>query len=365
MAGFGTDFFPIFYQTGGGGSTIPTITASVTLNVPATYPTINDALDFVRSAVVLDGALVTIAVDGAAYTMTDQLNVIGETFPFVSLVATAPVSIDSTAFVVNTPFGVASAFYFNQAVFGSIVGAWNFTAGAPCLGFLAVKSDTVHGDFAYTATQFTGFIYNAYIVAGSFTSLGTTYSGALVGPSVLIESARATLSRPVITATGATKALTVQSGATVDINGTGQFITTSVGQALEVIRSSVTLDGVSLTVGAAQEAINLNRSTLNLANCLITHNCATAVITTVQSDAVMTFSVTKTGANNPDFVTVNGGRVSVNPTAFAGPVSIGVTGFTVNTGILQMANSAQALIAFTGGFNPAINVPVAQGLIIA
>lgn len=364
MAGFNTDFFPIFYQTGGGGSTIPTITADATLNVPATYPTINDALDYVRSAVVLNGAQVTIAVNGAAYVCNEQINITGENLSFVKISATAPVSVDTTGFVVNTLFGVPGFFVVLNSELGEVTGSWAYSAGGPALGFLGIKSKTAHGNLSFTPTQFTGFLYNYYGFTNEHVAISTTYNNAIVADAV-VNGGSVQFNGGACTSVAGIVPLQIEGGAIAHLGG-GMTLTAIDQVALSSTRCAITSDALNMTTGQAGALFSGTRCTLQLDIAGAVHDTNGNVFNVQECDGTITCaSLTTLGTNNPNYIYATGGQVSINTAAFVGAASLGSPATAINGGIIQVANPVGVNAAFTGAYAPAINVPVAAGLIIA
>jgi len=173
----------------GGGSTIPTIAADVTYNVPTNYPTIAAALAYVQSAVRLNGAIVTINVESALLPVLNEQIILDEVeLHYVRLTNDGPVAVNSTGFT-NSVLGIPAWIYLTHAALGEITGTWTKGAGGVCIGILTVDGYANAGIIspAPVTCSITGFFYDVFLNAGTLTSVFTTVDSIVVAGNATAE----------------------------------------------------------------------------------------------------------------------------------------------------------------------------------
>jgi len=360
MSGFGTEFFPVFYQTGGGGGpTIPTITADTTLNVPAAYPTINDALDYVRSAVVLNGAQVTIAVNGGAYVCNEQITIVGENLDYVSIVATAPVTVNTAGFLPHPVFGAPVFFDIENASLGAISGTFAPAAPDPVIGWLLNKGASVDfGQFGVTFTT-SNFLYAIAAFSSSFNCVDVNASASDITINLEFSTVNGDFAGTTTITSGGASAIIAE-------NSTVRFgtldITANNGQCISVQSTTFTMEAGNLTTVNGARVLNAFRSLVDLAGTTITQSAQTDVVNAFHSNVNVYFvNLVNGGANNPAMLAAYASVVNIEIQAVAGVISIGMF-VTATVGSTVFANLA-LLPNFTGGYNQPVNVPTINGLI--
>ena len=180
----------------GGGSTIPTIAADVTYNIPTDYPSINAAIAYVLSAVRLNGAIVTINVESALIpTISDQIILNGMDLAYVKITNDGPVNIDASGFV-SSPLGVPVWVELNNSNLGNISGQWAVSAGT-ALGIYAHNYSDINMGDGITVTSLNGFFKaDVYILSNSNATLdlvscnaiGAEENGKIFGKAVTITA---------------------------------------------------------------------------------------------------------------------------------------------------------------------------------
>lgn len=360
-AGFGSPQFPIFYLSGSGPTPpgIPTIAADVTLNVPADYPTINDALNFVRGAVRLNGAIVTIAVNGAIYTPNEQLFIDTEDLSYVNVSFTAPTLIDRAGFTPNPLFG--APFFItiqNGAKLGTVSGSFSLAVPGPCAGV-----GVISGQVDLSGATIGSFAYG--ILGG--------------GPSnitgLLPISINNSLSSAILLTVGAkmyvqTLNFNHTSAIGVSVQNDAQFYAfagvwnTTTGILIDAENGEARTTQVTATCGNSVSAIRSRRGANVVFGGALTADC-TSELLNVNSGGRLVFdaaSLTLTGTNNPAFLGSFNGTTSIPN----GPAITGTsTGRVTNTGggaLTQFAYHSIYAAAFSGGDSPSLNTPSNSGL---
>lgn len=345
-----------------GGNSTPTITADTTLNVPASYSTINAALAYAMSAVVLNGAEIVIAVDGTTYTCNEQITLNNLDIPHITIKATSPVSVDTTGFVVNTPFG-QPAFMFLQNCNLVLDGMWNRTAGSPCLGMVLAGCNITFGNLTYTASGLTGFVYNLYVYGGDFLGLGLNCSGSPANADVKFEAAFVYVDRLTVTSGSGVIPLDV-NGSTVKLTSTGQTLTATNTPCVAIANSTFHLDATNLVTGNTNHAITADNSNVTIKNTNLTHDCTGTLLFFTDSDATVSVNTTATASNSHTFLLSDNSTVRLQ--AYTnGAANSGIPLRVQNGGIIQVKDYPQLTPRYTGALLTPLNMPTGSGLILA
>lgn len=168
---------------GGGGGGTPTIAADMTINVPTDQASINDALNYVRARVVLNGAIITINVESALLpTINEQILFENEDMRCVRITNDGPVNIDSTGFVAYiTAFPIPVWYLAIMSSVGEVTGTWVQSAGGPCAGFVSLQSVTATGIYNAADTfDISGFFYTLIVFSGEHRGHNSTITGSLL-----------------------------------------------------------------------------------------------------------------------------------------------------------------------------------------
>lgn len=286
---YGSRFFPVVYLAGGGGGTIPSITADTTLNVPGDYATLTDAINYVLSAVVLNGAQITVEIEDTE-TLTDQITLDGVSLPYLHIrgLGAGP-TIDGAAFVAS-PIGTPAWLYAEDSALGEVYGTFrNVNCGAAAF-FINLNSHTRFGSLANTLTVAAGFAVGVINLAGHHGMTGTTMTGAAyslnasVGSEtiafnctltgqVLVEDASATINTGSITV-AADSAIVAISGAMVSLKNptvTGRIVCSDGAQVSGIVADlaepagGIGIPSYQLVTGQGGSAnLNVNAITLLL-----------------------------------------------------------------------------------------------------
>lgn len=362
--GFGPSQFPIFYLSGGGPVPpgIPTIAADVTLNVPTDYPTINDALDFVKGAVRLNDAIATVAIDGATYIPNEQLTFNGGDFSWLKIVFATPTSINTTGFIPDPQVGAPIFITLkNNTVLGGISGQFALQVFGTALGIGCLDSSVdlsgvsvngcLYGVVAQGASTITA---NSLMNINDFQSVGV---GLLRGAKMTVQNLNMVNSFY----TGGT-AISVTDGASLVVNA-GTWLMQN-GRLIDADRGgSVYAGQITATCEQAYSAI-FSRSDSNVyfkghLTCDCTSEILQAYHGSITFDAI---TLTLTGTHNPTFVGNFGGNVLLP----SGPTINGTsTGYITNCGggaLTRFSYHLQYTFGFTGGDSPTLNTPSNDGL---
>lgn len=114
-----------------GGSSIPTIAASMTVNVPADYATIGAAIAYAESAVFLNGAVLTINYTNS--TCSEQVFVTDVDLP-IQFTTSGPVTVTPSGWVAS-PASFDCMFNFQDCSIINLGGTWNLSAGPYALSY--------------------------------------------------------------------------------------------------------------------------------------------------------------------------------------------------------------------------------------
>lgn len=338
----------------GGGAGLPTIPADVTINVPVDYPTINDALDFVRSAVRLNGALVTIAVDGAAYTPNEQIVINAEDLEYVTLQASAPVTIDSTGFALS-PLGVAIFIAIQGAgKLGPVLGSWTKGGAVNCCGVASLNNSIAQVSGTLDGFEIGIAAATSKLSAGAISILNST--SASVFNAGVMDINTPTINGAVGLQCFAGSSLTIQNGSM-----------TTTGGCIFGLRADINISGLTVDAGAVDSPINVSECNADIQLTALTCDPATRVILNNRSDLSVRITTLNNAATLPnDFVQNDGGSTFVHVNGFgASNVSGGQAVLGNNASFTQVQDGATLATFFTAGYNPVELVPAAAGLTLA
>lgn len=343
---------------GGGGGGLPAITSDVTLNVPTEFPTIKDALDWVRERVRLNGANVTIFVeDGTA--LAESVVLTNECLDYVTLSFGENITLDADAVPVS-PLGYVVFVYLSDSkinIGNDSYCFFNVVGTTPTIFSYCERSE-IHIENVVVGGLFVG----AYAAKSSVSIKASTLS-AVIG--TMFESSNVRLTETEIYSQNAcVKAIDNSSVAIVA--GTYQS-----GDApiIDAALSRVTLNSVlgSLTfsTSAAQNVISSEKADISGSVSSINTECTDEVIFnnggTVAITVLLALNV---GSNNPTLVRAAAGRTEIGVTAFGTS-----TGEIVNVqqgAIVQVRLGLGTLpFVFSGGYSQTPNVPTADGIIFA
>lgn len=287
----------------GGGSTIPTITADVTYNVPTDYPTIAAALAYVQSAVRLNGAIVTINVESALLPVLNEQIILDEVeLHYVRLTNDGPVAVNSTGFT-NSLLGIPAWIYLTHAALGEITGTWTKGAGGACDGILTIEGHANTGVLnPPAACTITGFFRDVYLNGGSLLSVSSTFDLVIVAENATAELYNVQTNRQ-FTATGGAHANsnnsihnTTSASNVIAING-GEIVLNNCALSSGVNNTFLSADDTGRIVGTglnvtitdknpalarAAGASNINLSTVNVVGVSVSARFTVVEASTIQ-----------------------------------------------------------------------------------
>ena len=261
----------------GGGSTIPTIVADTTLNVPTDHATINAAIDYVLSCVVLNGAIVTINVESALLPIiNEQIRLHAIEVPYIHLTNDGSVAINSTGFV-NSVLGIPAWIDCEECTFGEISGTWTKGAGPACIGIFNLRAETTSGSYHLGPCSITGFITDLAIYGGEHTGITTTLNSVSVdegGLCVLAVNSLVTGTPSVTTQITCAGNSTFRMDASSQItNAAGAIILACTGGSNASIEGNINVTKATINAVNGQFYVNEN-SRLNI-RANITVDCST------------------------------------------------------------------------------------------
>lgn len=330
---------------GGGGTVISTDT---NLLVPSQYATVQAAVDAALGFTVQNGAKVTIVID-SSHTITSQVVVKNGDYKWLHITTTGgTVSVDSTTFVNNTPFGEAPLFYFENTMC-QVSGNYSLSGGPTTIAIFSYISTVAVGT-GFVSSTFTNFGKGNNGAITSFFSdvgLGNVHLLALKAPALYLS---------------ASKCRWDTGSAVLDV-GTDKSLFT-------VVRSEFLGNLTSLNAQAANNSavycIGSQNSKVNLTVSSITMGNATLINSINSSDvylAVTNLNMNYTGGANSGIECYNGSKAYLNVVNSSGTPSTAFIGEVFNGGVITAVGQSSS--AYTGGYNQAVNIPTSNGLILA
>lgn len=344
---------------GGGG---PVIDTNTQLFVPSVYATINDALNYVKSAIRLNGALVQIVVDGTAYTETQGISITDCDLHYVSLLAVGgtPVNVDFTA-IPPTPFGLPAFIFLEHSSFGPLLGNWTRTAGFG-IGVLNFHGEVEIGSLTGGPCQIDGFFYNLAAFGGDTDAINATFLNSGAAGVIGQFAGDLSLYNCTITNTGAVPGISFANGMNAAVN----TCTITTGTQPAIIANGVNLDVINsvVTTGAANYALDFQRCNVSVQINTLNSAVSTTQINGLESSGCISINtINNTSAGNPDFIQQVSGSMTVNLGTMAVP-STGRAVFVDQGAVVGVRIPASLNLAFTGGYNQAALIPTASGLIL-
>lgn len=345
-AGAGTDAVLYIYDatdgwiaiTGAPPGGVTTITADTTLPVPGTYATLQAAIDYAESVVVLNGATVTI--DVAAGTTLAEQPVITQAMPWLQINgAGAGVNVDTAAFIANTPPGVPTFLRLDAgAEVGAILGSWAM-AGAVSSLFLFSASATVRtgtiggGTCTITGAGSYGMAFFASVVKLENTTIDGQSVGAYFANASQAYANACTFSYGV----GCT------GGASVSMSGCTMGVSPALSACLGADTGGTVEAGTcTLNVSAAADALSL------------------AMGGTIKAQSL---TVNIAGGSTGRFAYLRNGTLVLRSVTAVG----GSTGNAIacsEAGMAQVFDAASLSVSYPAGNTLAANTPSAAGLIL-
>lgn len=340
---------------GGGGPNV--ISSPVTLNVPGDYPTLDAAISYAISSVVLEDAIVTIEVEDTE-TISQQVILTGTSAPWLKIVGLgAGPTVDGATFAANL-FGARPFISLENSTLGQVSGVWR-----------GVNTNLVQFVFALSSAFNTGSLVD---------TLDITNFG---GQGFFVVSSKAGIYNTQVIPTG-NDAISAYYDSVVTVFGGGlDGRITAIGATVDFINASITATDEALD-GSGGATFNFS------GNCNVTgwikldNSTLRGVISNwSEPGSAPSFLLDNNGGNvnlNVANVTLVGGSgVGLCRSANGGYTGIDVSNVTSSSGgrYATVQQSGQinvngstglgALGAFTGGASQVPNVITENGMIIS
>lgn len=351
-------------SSGGGGGSISVIETDTTLDVPTGYATITAALDYVRSSVRLNGAIVTIAVDGSVYsTIDEQIYIEDDDLSNVHIQFTNSPSIDITGFIAHA-LSLPAFITLKNSSFGSITGSITKIGSGAAAGILLQNSRMITGKLEGATFSISGFLYNVASFGSDFIGYNTTFSGSS-GVSVLAQlPSNVALYQSTVTAPSGSVGVSFGNGVNAHLNSS--TITTTNQAALIVDSSTASLTSVQLYSNNPYTVLNCSNAQVFGDISKIEHTSATYVITSFKTN--MNIGITNmnnlTVSGSSNFLNAAGGQVTVDVGTYSGSQT-GVSCTATKGAVVSFGGGITAANAnYTAGPSITVNTPSANGLIL-
>lgn len=350
---------PIVSATGGGG--LPAITSDVTLNVPTDFPTINDALDWVRERVRLNGANVTIFVEDGT-TLAESVVLTNECLDYVTLSFGENVTFDADA-APPTPLGVPAYLYADNAKISVLNGAINSInkVGATAELIVAINSNVRVDNVVCDGFDGILFAKNSDIFCNRLIATNCVSAVTAIATKFFLDNSQLHSAQECVYASLGSDIQITSSASPVALVAGDVSVFFIENSALSVVQTSGL---ITIEQGQSDYVIECNNSSVDINAQSLTTGSRIAIFKNAYSQLSVEINFLDMATNTPDLLMADAGTSVVGVSNVTGTSS----GYVCNVNqaaIFQKRLINDLTVYFTGGYSQTPNVPTADGLIFA